>query len=76
MSVPTTWEQLETDAKTLARNGSVKYGFVWEGDSYEGLTCNFMEYLTDAGGRRRTAATPRPRLTRPPRSRPSRSCGA
>jgi multiple sugar transport system substrate-binding protein len=50
MSVPTTWEQLETDAKTLASNGSVKYGFVWEGDSYEGLTCNFMEYLTDAGG--------------------------
>ena len=50
MSVPTTWEQLETDAKTLASNGSVKYGFVWEGDSYEGLTCNFMEYLADAGG--------------------------
>jgi multiple sugar transport system substrate-binding protein len=50
MSVPTTWEQLETEAKTLAGNGSVKYGFVWEGDSYEGLTCNFMEYLTDAGG--------------------------
>ncbi|MFZ0045596.1 MAG: extracellular solute-binding protein, partial [Streptosporangiaceae bacterium] len=32
-----------------AKNG-IKYGFVWEGDSYEGLTCNFMEYLTDAGG--------------------------
>jgi multiple sugar transport system substrate-binding protein len=30
--------------------GPVKYGFVWEGDSYEGLTCDFMEYLTDAGG--------------------------
>jgi len=50
MAVPTTWEQLETDAKTLASNGSVKYGFVWQGDSYEGLTCNFMEYLTSAGG--------------------------
>jgi len=50
MSVPQTWEQLETDASTLVKNGSVKYGFVWEGDSYEGLTCNFMEYLTDAGG--------------------------
>ena len=50
MSVPTTWEQLETDAKTLVSDGSVKYGFVWEGDSYEGLTCNFMEYLADAGG--------------------------
>ena len=50
MSVPTTWEQLETDAATLAHSGKVKYGFVWEGASYEGLTCNFMEYLTDAGG--------------------------
>ncbi|MFY9930868.1 MAG: ABC transporter substrate-binding protein [Streptosporangiaceae bacterium] len=50
MSVPQTWEQLETDAKTLASDGSTKYGFVWQGDSYEGLTCNFMEYLASAGG--------------------------
>jgi multiple sugar transport system substrate-binding protein len=50
MAVPTTWEQLQTEAKTLASNGSVKYGFVFQGDSYEGLTCNFMEYLSDAGG--------------------------
>jgi len=50
MSVPTTWEQLESDAATLVRAGLVKDGFVWEGASYEGLTCDFMEYLTDAGG--------------------------
>ncbi len=50
MSPPTTWEQLESDATTLVSKGLVKYGFVWQGDSYEGLTCNFMEYLTDAGG--------------------------
>ena len=50
LPVPTTWEQLETDAKTVLAKGQSKYGFVWEGDSYEGLTCNFMEYLTDAGG--------------------------
>ena len=50
MSPPTTWEQLESEAKTLVGKGLVKYGFVWEGDSYEGLTCDFMEYLTDAGG--------------------------
>jgi multiple sugar transport system substrate-binding protein len=50
LPVPTTWEQLETDAKTVVSKGQSKYGFVWEGDSYEGLTCNFMEYLTDAGG--------------------------
>jgi multiple sugar transport system substrate-binding protein len=50
LPVPTTWEQLETDAKAVVAKGQSKYGFVWEGDSYEGLTCNFMEYLTDAGG--------------------------
>jgi multiple sugar transport system substrate-binding protein len=50
LPVPTTWEQVEADSVKLVHAGLVKYGFVWEGDSYEGLTCNFMEYLTDAGG--------------------------
>jgi multiple sugar transport system substrate-binding protein len=50
LPVPTTWEQLESEAKTIQKADGTKYGFVWEGDSYEGLTCNFMEYLTDAGG--------------------------
>jgi multiple sugar transport system substrate-binding protein len=50
MSPPTTWEQLQSEAKTLVSTGLVKYGFVWQGASYEGLTCNFMEYLASAGG--------------------------
>jgi len=50
LAVPATWEQVEADSVKLVHAGLVKYGFVWEGDSYEGLTCNFMEYLTDAGG--------------------------
>ena len=50
MTPPTTWEQLQTEASTLVKDGKVKYGFVWQGDSYEGLTCNFMEYLASAGG--------------------------
>jgi multiple sugar transport system substrate-binding protein len=50
MPVPTTWEQLESDAATLVKDRLVQDGFVWEGASYEGLTCDFMEYLTDAGG--------------------------
>lgn len=50
MTVPKTWQQLETDAVTLKSKGLVKYGFVWQGASYEGLTCNFMEYLGSAGG--------------------------
>ena len=50
MSVPTTWQQLETDASTLVHQGKVRYGYVWQGAAYEGLTCNFMEYLGSAGG--------------------------
>jgi multiple sugar transport system substrate-binding protein len=50
LAVPTTWEQLESEAKEIQTKAGIKYGFVWEGDSYEGLTCDFMEYLTDAGG--------------------------
>jgi multiple sugar transport system substrate-binding protein len=50
MAVPKTWQQLETDAASLVKMGKVKYGFVWEGDSYEGGTCDFMEYYADTGG--------------------------
>jgi multiple sugar transport system substrate-binding protein len=47
---PTTWEQVQSDAVKLKNAGLVKYGFVFQGASYEGLTCNFMEYLASAGG--------------------------
>src|SRR5580692_4353775 len=50
LPVPTTWEQLLSESETLQKAGLVKYGFVWEGASYEGLTCDFMEYLASAGG--------------------------
>jgi len=50
LPVPQTWEQLQSDATKLVKANLVKYGFVWQGASYEGLTCNYMEYLTDAGG--------------------------
>jgi multiple sugar transport system substrate-binding protein len=56
LPVPTTWEQLESEAMKLQKAGLVKYGFVWEGASYEGLTCDFMEYLADAAGTATNAA--------------------
>lgn len=51
MAVPHTWAQLKADAVKLVKQKKVKYGFVWEGASYEGGTCDFMEYLADAGGK-------------------------
>jgi multiple sugar transport system substrate-binding protein len=50
LPVPTTWEQLENEAVQVKNKGLTKYGYVWQGASYEGLTCNFMEYLGSAGG--------------------------
>jgi multiple sugar transport system substrate-binding protein len=47
---PKTWEDLVQDAKTLVEQGKVKYGYVWQGAAYEGLTCIWTEMLADAGG--------------------------
>ncbi len=51
LPVPTSWEQVQQEGQQLQKDGLVKYGFVWQGANYEGLTCDFMEYLTDAGGK-------------------------
>lgn len=50
LAVPTTWEQLLSESKTLQGKGAVKYGYVFQGADYEGATCDFMEFLADAGG--------------------------
>jgi multiple sugar transport system substrate-binding protein len=50
LPVPTTWEQLQSEAATLQKEGLVKYGFAAQFDSYEGLTCDFTEFAADAGG--------------------------
>jgi multiple sugar transport system substrate-binding protein len=51
LAVPKTWQAMAADAKVMQKKGQVKYGYVFQGADYEGATCNFMEFLTDAGGK-------------------------
>jgi trehalose/maltose transport system substrate-binding protein len=51
---PTTWTQLFAMAKKI-QDGEQKsndnfYGFVFQGNSYEGLTCDALEWVASAGG--------------------------
>jgi trehalose/maltose transport system substrate-binding protein len=51
---PATWSALGTMARKIqdgerASNPNF-YGFVYQGNSYEGLTCNALEWIASAGG--------------------------
>lgn len=46
---PRTWEELASDALVLKRDHQ-PYQFVWQGDNYEGLTCDWYEFMADAFG--------------------------
>ena len=47
-TAPTTWSQLTA----LAKNAQLRIqdGYVWQGNGYEGLACNFVEVLSGYGG--------------------------
>ena len=47
LTPPRTWEELESDALVL-KSRALPYQFAWQGDSYEGLTCDWMEFMADA----------------------------
>nr|WP_210187052.1 ABC transporter substrate-binding protein [Kaistia soli] len=54
-SVPKTWAELATTAKEIQdkeREAGSKdiWGFVWQGNAYEGLTCNALEWVKSNGG--------------------------
>jgi multiple sugar transport system substrate-binding protein len=49
LPVPTTWEQVESEAKTLQKKKLVRYGYAGQWASYEGLTCDWTEMAADAG---------------------------
>ena len=47
---PRTWEELITIAQEKIRDGSVKYGYVFQGNQYEGLVCHVLELIWSNGG--------------------------
>ncbi len=55
MPVPTTWQELTATAQAIqdgerAAGMADIWGFVWQGNSYEGLTCNALEWIKSFGG--------------------------
>ena len=55
LPVPTTWAELTTTAQTIqdgerAEGKADLWGFVWQGNSYEGLTCDALEWVKSYGG--------------------------
>ncbi len=51
---PQTWEELEAMARTIQegeRQDNPDFaGFVWQGNAYEGLTCDALEWIHSNGG--------------------------
>jgi multiple sugar transport system substrate-binding protein len=50
LPVPATWSQLQSEAITLVKDHSVKYGYLWDGSSSLGIFNDFTEWMADAGG--------------------------
>lgn len=55
VEVPTTWDELAAAAKTIqdgerAAGNAEFWGFVWQGNAYEGLTCDALEWIFSNGG--------------------------
>lgn len=54
-SVPKTWEEMTEVAQTIqnaerASGNHDLWGYVWQGNAYEGLTCDALEWVKSSGG--------------------------
>ena len=55
VAVPKTWAELTTAAQTIqdgerAAGKADFWGYVWQGNAYEGLTCDALEWVKSFGG--------------------------
>jgi multiple sugar transport system substrate-binding protein len=47
---PKTWDELKEMADKVKKDQGTKYGFVFQGEAYEGGVCNGLEYIWTHGG--------------------------
>lgn len=55
LAVPKTWDEMAAAAKTIqdgerAEGKKDFWGYVWQGNAYEGLTCDALEWVKSFGG--------------------------
>ena len=52
LAVPKTWDEMATAAKTVldGEKNTDLQGFVFQGNAYEGLTCDALEWIKSSGG--------------------------
>jgi trehalose/maltose transport system substrate-binding protein len=55
LTAPKTWAELEAAANTIqegerAEGNADFWGFVWQGNAYEGLTCDALEWISSSNG--------------------------
>ena len=62
---PRTPDELMATAGALQRAGRVRWGYVWQGRQYEGLSCVFLEVLRGFGGQWLSASADRVELGSP-----------
>jgi multiple sugar transport system substrate-binding protein len=63
---PRTPDELVTRSRQLQKEGRVRWGYVWQGRQYEGLSCVFLELIHGFGGAWSAAAGDGMGLDQPP----------